>query len=239
MFSYTKLNVNTVSFIITLFIYSLINLLPINFDVLANQEEVILKVAPVVLEKQIEQSSNNFTVVKENTANNKTNTVANVKTNTTVKTKNNTATNTVTNTISKTEQTTNKKVEEKKNAWRIVIPSINLDAPIAEGTSVEVMNSYVGHFSNTPKLNGNVALGAHNRGYPVNYFQNIKKLKKGDLIKYIYNNVQKEYVVETVTVIKETDWTYLANTKDDRITLITCVENEPEYRRCIQGKIKM
>lgn len=234
MFSYTKLNVNTVSFIVTLFIYSLINLLPINFDVLASQEEVILNVAPVVLEKQIQQYNN--TVVKENTAKNKTNTnTTNVKTNTTVNSK----TNTVTNTASKAEQKNNKKVDEKKNTWRIIIPSINLDAPIAEGTSVEVMNSYVGHFSNTPKLNGNIALGAHNRGYPVNYFQNIKKLKKGDLIKYIYNNVQKEYVVETVTVIKETDWTYLANTKDDRITLITCVENQPEYRRCIQGKIKM
>ena len=234
MFSYTKLNVNTVSFIVTLFIYSLINLLPINFDVLASQEEVILNVAPVVLEKQIQQYNN--TVVKENTAKNKTNTnTTNVKTNTTVNTK----TNTVTNTTSKAEQKTNKKVDEKKNTWRIIIPSINLDAPIAEGTSVEVMNSYVGHFSNTPKLNGNIALGAHNRGYPVNYFQNIKKLKKGDLIKYICNNVQKEYVVETVTAIKETDWTYLANTKDDRITLITCVEDQPEYRRCIQGKIKM
>ena len=233
MFSYTKLNVNTVSFIVTLFIYSLINLLPINFDVLASQEEVILNVAPVVLEKQIQQYNN--TVVKENTTKNKINTVANVKTNTTVNTK----TNTVTNTTSKAEQKTNKKVDEKKNTWRIIIPSINLDAPIAEGTSVEVMNSYVGHFSNTPKLNGNIALGAHNRGYPVNYFQNIKKLKKVDLIKYICNNVQKEYVVETVTVIKETDWTYLANTKDDRITLITCVEDQPEYRRCIQGKIKM
>lgn len=234
MFSYTKLNVNTVSFIVTLFIYSLINLLPINFDVLASQEEVILNVAPVVLEKQIQQYNN--TVVKENTAKNKTNTnTTKVKTNTTLNTK----TNTVTNTTSKAEQKTNKKVDEKKNTWRIIIPSINLDAPIAEGTSVEVMNSYVGHFSNTPKLNGNIALGAHNRGYPVNYFQNIKKLTKGDLIKYICNNVQKEYVVETVTVIKETDWTYLANTKDDRITLITCVEDQPEYRRCIQGKIKM
>lgn len=233
MFSYTKLNVNTVSFIITLLIYSLINLLPINFDVFASQEEVILNVAPVALEKQIQQNSNN--IVKENTTKNKTNTVTNVKTNTTVNTK----TKSVTNTTSKVEPKTNKKVDEKKNTWRIIIPSINLDAPIAEGTSVEVMNSYVGHFSNTPKLNGNIALGAHNRGYPVNYFQNIKKLKKGDLIKYICNNVQKEYVVETVTVIKETDWTYLANTKDDRITLITCVENQPEYRRCIQGKIKM
>jgi len=27
----------------------------------------------------------------------------------------------------------------------------------------------------------------------------------------------------------------LKNTFDNRITLITCVEDQPEYRRCIQG----
>ena len=121
--------------------------------------------------------------------------------------------------------------------WKIIIPAIQLEAEIAEGTSQEIMNQYVGHFENTPNLNGNVALGAHNRGYAVNYFQNLKKLKKGDIIKYIYGEEEKWYCVEVITIIKDTDWTYLQNTTKDKITLITCVENEPEYRRCIQGVI--
>lgn len=121
--------------------------------------------------------------------------------------------------------------------WKISIPAINLEANIAEGTSQEVMNKYVGHFENTPKLDGNIALGAHNRGYSVNYFQDLKKLKKGDIIQYTYGGIKKSYKVDVATIIKDTDWTYLQNTTKDKITLITCVENQPEYRRCIQGVI--
>lgn len=38
-----------------------------------------------------------------------------------------------------------------------------------------------------------------------------------------------------ITVIEETNWSYLENTVENKITLITCVENEPSYRRCIQA----
>ena len=97
------------------------------------------------------------------------------------------------------------------------------------------MNSYVGHFENTSTQNGNIGLAAHNRGYPVNYFQNIKNLKKGDTIEYYLGGKKKIYKVQLVTIITDTDWTYLEQTEDNRITLITCVENKPEYRRCIQA----
>lgn len=103
------------------------------------------------------------------------------------------------------------------------------------GVTEKVMNKYIGHFENTSKLNGNIALAAHNRGYPVNYFGKLKELEKGDYIYYTYNNITKVYKVQIITTIKDIDWSYLQKTKDNRITLITCVENEPEYRRCIQG----
>lgn len=138
----------------------------------------------------------------------------------------------------RTVQTSKKaQTQNNKSTWKIIIPAIQLEANIAEGATQEVMNKYVAHFENTPKLNGNVALAAHNRGYAVNYFRDLKKLKKGDIIQYIYGGVEKKYRVEVITVIKDTDWTYLQNTTKDKITLITCVENQPEYRRCIQGVI--
>ena len=46
----------------------------------------------------------------------------------------------------------------------------------------------------------------------------------------------KEYKVEKISIIKDTDWNCLENTEKNIITLITCVENQPEYRRCIQGR---
>ena len=47
--------------------------------------------------------------------------------------------------------------------WQIEIPKIDLVAPIAEGTSQEVMLDYVGHFENTSFWKGNIGLAAHNR----------------------------------------------------------------------------
>ena len=124
---------------------------------------------------------------------------------------------------------------EKNELWQIEIPAISLVANIEEGTDKDILNQYVGHFIATQKENGNVGLAAHNRGYEVNYFQDLKLLKKGDEIKYKYNEFEKVYEVEKCRIIKDTDWEYLENTEDNRLTLITCVENQPEYRRCIQA----
>ena len=123
--------------------------------------------------------------------------------------------------------------------WIIKIPEIDLSAEIREGTSKEVMNKFVGHFEETKIEYGNIGLAAHNRGYPVNYFQNLKDLKIGSEIIYIHGNFKMNYIVQTIEIIKNTDWNYLNNTKENCITLITCVENEPKYRRCIQGVEKI
>lgn len=125
------------------------------------------------------------------------------------------------------------KIEESN--WRIIIPTISLEAEISEGTSKQIMNKYVGHFEETSKESGNIGLAAHNRGYEVNYFSQIKTLREGDEIIYKYYDFEKTYIVVENKIIKDTDWSYLEETEENKITLITCVENEPEYRRCIQG----
>lgn len=134
----------------------------------------------------------------------------------------------------KNNQTT-ELTNEKHIKWKIAIPKISLEAEIAENTSQETMSKYVGHFEETSKTTGNVGLAAHNRGYEVNYFSGLKTLKEGDEIIYKYNDFEKSYIVKENKIIKDIDWSYLENTKENKITLITCVENEPEYRRCIQG----
>ena len=134
------------------------------------------------------------------------------------------------------EQIINETKEKIKNVnWKISIPKISLEAEISEGTRKEVMDKFVGHLEETTKTSGNVGLAAHNRGYPVNYFADIKKLKEGDEIIYKYFEFEKTYLVTENKIIKDIDWEPLENTKENKITLITCVENEPEYRRCIQA----
>lgn len=133
-------------------------------------------------------------------------------------------------------QTNSQKSQQETEKWYIEIPIINLKANIKEGTEKETLDDYVGHFEETQKENGNIGLAAHNRGYKNNYFENIKKLKEDDSIFYNYKGKIKEYKVEKISIIKDTDWNCLENTEKNIITLITCVENQPEYRRCIQGR---
>lgn len=145
-------------------------------------------------------------------------------------------------TQNQTEETKTKEMKEETKGnidmptdWYLEIPCINLKASIAEGTTKEIMDEFIGHFEETPKQIGNIALAAHNRGYKNNYFSELKQLKKGDEIVYYYEGERKKYKVEEHRIIEDTDWSCLEETEENRITLITCVENEPNYRRAIQG----
>lgn len=142
------------------------------------------------------------------------------------------------NNVQKSVCSTRESIEEiefTNENWSLEIPKIDLKAVINFGTTEEVMNRFIGHFDITEVWEGNVGLAAHNRGYPVNYFGRIKELQVGDEIKYTTVYGTKTYKVTLSTIIEDTDWSYLQETKENKITLITCVENQPQYRRCIQA----
>ena len=134
--------------------------------------------------------------------------------------------------------TNNENTKTVNTIWQIKIPKINLIANIKEGTDEETLNQFVGHFEETQRQDGNIGLAAHNRGYEVNYFARLRELKKGDEIIYQYKNYNKTYEVIRVLIIKDTNWDILENTEENILTLITCVENEPEFRRCVQAEEK-
>ena len=135
----------------------------------------------------------------------------------------------------KNVNTTIEKRASEEATWYIQIDKIGLKAPIQEGTTQQIMEDFVGHFEESSKDFGNVCLAAHNRGYKNNYFSRIRELQEGDEINYKYKDIEKTYIVTKHEIIKNTDWSNLEDTEENKITLITCVENEPEYRRCIQG----
>lgn len=144
-----------------------------------------------------------------------------------------------TNNLYKTILTPKKQTNQEQNNWQIEIPKINLKAQIKEGTDPENLNKYVGHFEESQYTKGNICLAAHNRGYKVNYFKNLKTLEKGDEIIYKFKNVKLTYKVTENKIIKDTDIEVIENTKENIITLITCVENQPEKRRCVKGKLNI
>lgn len=122
-----------------------------------------------------------------------------------------------------------------KEKWYLEIEKIGLIAEIKEGTNEEVLDNFIGHFSSTPVKIGNVGLAAHNRGYKNNYFSKLKELEIGDEVSYYINGNKFVYKVEEILIIYETDWSMLENTKDNRITMITCIENREKYRLCVQA----
>ena len=209
MISYTKRYVNIVSLAITILVYIFLirtNLLPQKNDFEKHLISNIFKKSTVL----VELNSNNINQdTKEDSK--------------------------IQNNYPNMQTEENAQTETKESNWKIKIPKISLEASISEGTGKEVMDKYVGHFEETSKKSGNIGLAAHNRGYAVNYFARIKELKEGDEIIYKYNDFEKTYTVIENKIIKDTDWEDLEETEENKITLITCVENEPEYRRCIQG----
>ena len=99
---------------------------------------------------------------------------------------------------------------------------------------LEVMKTAVGHFAETPIYNGNVGLSAHNRDYKID-FRELKNIKLGDIVTYRTNFGTRTYKITTKTEIEETDFSYLENTADNRITMITCIENKPIKRLLVQA----
>ena len=152
MVRYTTRYVNLVSFIITLLIF----IITINARITLNRINYGTLIS-ILLKRDsvlVELKSNNFNQDTEDKN---------------VENQNNPKTN-------------NLETKEEKNKWKIIIPEISLEAEISEGTSKEIMDKFVGHFEETTKISGNVGLAAHNRGYAVNYFANIKQLKENDKI---------------------------------------------------------
>lgn len=118
----------------------------------------------------------------------------------------------------------------------LTIPDILLDnAPIRESVELSTLSETIGHFPSTSIYEGNVGLASHNSGSQGEFFKNLKKIKIGSEIFYQTNYGTKRYVVTTKEIISEEDWSYLQETEDNRITLITCVAGQKDKRLCVQA----
>ncbi len=134
-------------------------------------------------------------------------------------------------------KTSKNKKEDKNVIGYLTIDSIELiKAPIKEGIEMSTLNKYIGHFPESAYLEGNIALAGHNRGYEKNYFENLKYIKKGDIIEYQTKSEIKKYKVTEIKKITEFDVDVIKNTKENKITLITCIENKPYLRLCVIGE---
>lgn len=237
MLNYSTKWINTVviciSIIVTIVLFIILDVIIINPNK-ANAHKENTMVSHIYMDKKYIKTTNrkNVSAIKLNDVMLETMQIADIY-------ENNTNVNNLENNIEEhevnIEEQENIKKQYSNSKWRIEIPKIGLVAPIKDGTTQDILALAVGHFPESNTYKGNVALAGHNRGYNCNFFENIKELKPGDKIIYYTDKGKREYKVVLNKIIQQTDWTYIEDTSDNRVTLITCVENMHEYRRCVQA----
>lgn len=117
----------------------------------------------------------------------------------------------------------------------LTIEKIGLSATVKEGTTNEILLNYIGHITQTSTYDGNIGLAGHNRGCKNSYFARINELKYGDIINYKTKFYERNYKVDNIKVIEETDWSLLKNTEENKLTLITCIARKKKQRLCVQA----
>lgn len=112
------------------------------------------------------------------------------------------------------------------------IPAIDLSVKIYEGTDSDTLHKGVGHFEDSSIWSGNVVLAGHNRG-TMQPFNKLHKLEVGDEVTLKTKIGTRTYKVVSVSKIDYDDRSGLAVTRENRLTLYTCVQDESEYRWCV------
>lgn len=75
----------------------------------------------------------------------------------------------------------------------------------------------------------------HNRGNQYSYFARLNELEKGDIVTYKTKFYTRDYIVDNIQVIYETDWSLLKSTEENKLTMITCISNRRNQRLCVQA----
>jgi len=129
-------------------------------------------------------------------------------------------------------------IEELRNTdgsiGRLQIPAIGLDVKVYDGDELAAMRKGVGHIEGTSVWDSNVGMVGHNRGTN-DYFGRLKTLSIGDAITYTTKAGTRTYHVTFSGQISDTDWSMLQYTLDNRLSLVTCVEDIPNKRILVQA----
>jgi sortase A len=103
---------------------------------------------------------------------------------------------------------------------RLIIPKINLDSFVVEGTSHKALLHGPGHLKNSaePGQTGNVVISAHRD----TFFRHVFELEKGDQVQVERGGKTAVYEVTGKKVVDPDDVEVLRQTKESQLTLITC-----------------
>ena len=106
---------------------------------------------------------------------------------------------------------------------------------VYEGTTDSNLLRGAGHFTGTSAWDGNVCFAGHNRG-PNAWFYDVKDLKNGDTVTYSTSLGTRQYRVTSVHIVSVSDFTPLAGSSQNMLTLVTCLANEPDVRLIVTAE---
>lgn len=121
-----------------------------------------------------------------------------------------------------------------KQAVRIQIPAINVDAPIVMGDGWEQLKKGVGQHigSANPGEDSNLVLTAHNDVFG-QIFRDLDQLEKGDQI-FVYTNSEVyTYEVGGTKIVEPDRVEVMAPTSEARLTLISCYPYMVDNKRIV------
>ena len=75
-------------------------------------------------------------------------------------------------------------------------------------------------------------MAAHNTS---KFWAKLNTLENGDTITYTSFLGTKEYQVNNITQVEETDWTLLNDTEENYLTLVTCIKGKSNLRLVVQA----
>ena len=109
----------------------------------------------------------------------------------------------------------------------IMIPAINIDLPIYNGTTGAAMEKGAGHMEGTSLPVGGIGthavISAHSGMASAKLFTDLDKLKLGDMFFITVCNQKLAYEVDNIAVVEPTDIDLIRiDTQQDYVTLLTC-----------------
>lgn len=134
----------------------------------------------------------------------------------------------------------NKNNESKvKPIALLIIPKIDINVAVGEGTDDDLLRYAVGHFNNTalPGEKGNLCLAGHRNFTYAEYFKDLNKLEKNDEIIVKTKDKEFTYLVTTSFIVNPDEVDVLSPTKDETITLVTCTIGAKQ-RLIVKGSLK-
>ena len=133
-----------------------------------------------------------------------------------------------------------KPLSEANRHNRVIIPSIGVNSPILESSTLAILDTHEGVWHQTGTIqSSNFVIAGHRFKYlPPNTttFYNLDKLQTGDVIVIDWEGKRSVYTVSTINTVKANNISVIAPTIDPQLTVYTCSDKRETERIVIVAK---